>query len=42
MEKAREMLSCWPLTIPEHVVYFQWAGEEPLRAKDLIPTITRK
>lgn len=42
MEKAREMLSCWPLKSQEHVVYFQWPGEEPLGAKDLIPTITRK
>lgn len=33
---------CWPLKSQERVNYFQCAGEEPLGAKDLIPTITRK
>lgn len=42
MEKSKEMLPCWPLKSQEHVIYFQWAGEEPLGAKDLIPIITRK
>lgn len=42
MEKAREMPSSSPLKSQECVIYFQWAGKELLKAKDLIPTITRK